>query len=193
MSEPTSFGIIGAGWRSEFFCRLAAMAPDRLRVSGVLVRRPEVAERMSASWGVPVVPSIGELLATGPEFVIAAVSWPSMPQVLAELVEDGVKVFAETPPAPDAEGLCALGEKVGDTGLVQVGEQYILMPGHAAREKIVDSGAIGVPSLIEVASTHLYHATSMMRAFLGAGFGPVSVNARAFEAPLADLLATTGA
>lgn len=192
MSEPISFGIIGAGWRSEFFCRLAAMAPDRLRVSGVLVRRPEVAERMSASWGVPVVPSIGELLATGPEFVIAAVSWPSMPQVVAELVEDGVKVFAETPPAPDAEGLRALWEKVGDRGLVQVGEQYMLMPGHAARKKIVDSGAIGVPSLIEVASTHLYHATSMMRAFLGAGFGPVSVNARAFEAPLADPLGFAG-
>ena len=41
MAGLTTFGIVGSGWRAEFFLRLAAMAPDRLRVSGVVTRREQ--------------------------------------------------------------------------------------------------------------------------------------------------------
>ena len=41
---------------------------------------------------------------------------------------------------------------------------------------------------MEVASTHLYHAVSLIRAFLGVDMDPVVVNARTFTAPLADPL-----
>ncbi|WP_334594260.1 hypothetical protein, partial [Salinibacterium sp. CAN_S4] len=74
----------------------------------------------------------------------------------------------------------------------QVAEQYMLMPGHAARLAAVQSGAIGTPTAVEVASTHLYHATSMMRSFLDAGFGETVVSARTFTAPLADPLTSEG-
>ena len=47
------------------------------------------------------VRTVGEVLALGPEFVVAAVSWPAMPGVVRELVAAGAKVLAETPPAPD--------------------------------------------------------------------------------------------
>ena len=192
MSEPISFGIVGAGWRAEFFCRLAAAMPERLRVSGVFVRRAEAGERLHAVWGVPVVADLAALLATGPEFVIAAVSWESMPGLIIELVDRNVRVLAETPPAPQADGLRDLWARVGASGLVEVAEQYLLMPGHAVRRQIVEAGVIGDPHHVEIASTHLYHATSLMRGFLGAGAGPVRVSARAFEASLVHPVGPAG-
>ncbi|MGJ9372570.1 Gfo/Idh/MocA family protein [Nesterenkonia sp. CF4.4] len=185
------YAIVGTGWRSEFHIRMAKAAPDRLEVVAVYARSQESAERM-ARWDVPVVRSLDELMAAAPEFVIASVPWPAMPDVVTDLVERGARVLAETPPAPDADGLRSLWAAVGHTNRVQVAEQYMLMPGHAARLAIVGSDAIGRVNSVEVASTHLYHATALMRAYLGAGMEKATVNARAFTAPLADPLSFGG-
>jgi predicted dehydrogenase len=75
---------------------------------------------------------------------------------------------------------------VGASGRVQVAEQYLLMPAHAARLAAVRNGAIGEPTSVQVSSTHLYHAVSMIRGLLGVGFEPATVSARTFTAPLAD-------
>jgi predicted dehydrogenase len=66
------------------------------------------------------------------------------------------------------------------------------MPAHAARLAAVRDGAIGEPTSVQVSSTHLYHAVSMIRGLLGVGFEPATVTARAFTAPLADPLTTEG-
>lgn len=192
MSTPLKFAVVGTGWRSDFHIRMAAASPERLEAVGVLARSDEAAERMARRWGIPVVRTIEEILALEPDFVIASVSWPSMPGVVTELVERGAMVLAETPPAPTAEGLRELWAAVGSSGRVQVAEQYMLMPGHAARLEVVRSGAIGQPTAVEVASTHLYHATSIMRAYLGAGMADAVVSARTFTAPLADPLTFDG-
>jgi predicted dehydrogenase len=81
---------------------------------------------------------------------------------------------------------------VGDSGLVQVGEQYLLMPSHAARAALVASGAIGTPTQVQVSSTQEYHAVSLIRGLLGAGRGPVTVRATRFTAPLVSPLARGG-
>lgn len=192
MSGPVRFAVIGSGWRSEFHLRMAQAAPDRLRAVGVVTLTVEEGERITARWGVPTVQTIREVLALDPEFVIAAVSWPAMPGVVRELVAAGVKVMAETPPAPDLAGLRSLWHDVGASGLVQVGEQYVLMPGHAARLAVVRDGVIGTPTSVEVASTHLYHAVALMRAFLDVGMDSTVVNARTFTAPLVDPLTFDG-
>ena len=51
---------------------------------------------------------------------------------------------------------------------------------------------IGAPTSVQVSSTHLYHAVSMIRGLLGVGFEPAVVSARAFTAPLADPLSPDG-
>lgn len=101
-------------------------------------------------------------------------------------------MLAETPPAPDLEGLRRLWDHVGGSGLVQVAEQYLLMPSHAARAAVVASGAIGTPTQAQVSSTHQYHAISMMRGLLGADRGPVTVRAVKLSAPLVDPLVRSG-
>ncbi len=193
MSEPVTFGIVGSGWRSHFHLRMAAAAPDRLRVAGVVTQSAAESAAVTARWGVPAYESIDDLLAAGrPEFVVAAVSWPAMPVVVRELVARGVPTLGETPPAPELDGLRALWTDVGHTGLVSVAEQYTLMPGHAARLAVVRDGVVGTPTSVEIASTHLYHAVSLVREYLGIGMDDVVVNARQFVAPLVDPLRFDG-
>ena len=115
---PFRFAIIGSGWRSEFLLRMARAGPDRLQVVAVVTRSEAEAQRIAARWGVPTMGTIGEALARNPEFVVAAVSWPSMPVVVRELVAAGAKVMAETPPAPELEGLRSLWRDVGASGVL---------------------------------------------------------------------------
>lgn len=189
---PARYAVIGAGWRSEFHLRMAATVPESFECTAVLARSEAARQHMCEAWDVPVVSTIDDLLATAPEFVIASVSWPAMPDVVRDLVSRGVKVLAETPPAPDLEGLRSLWHDVGASGLVQVAEQYLLMPGHAARKAVVDGGTIGDPTFVEVASTHMYHAASMIRGFLGVDMEETVVSARRFTAPLVDPLSFSG-
>jgi predicted dehydrogenase len=181
----TSFAIVGSGWRSEYFWRLAA-ALDDLTCVGVVSRRPK-------DLPVPVHLSLDECLATTkPDFVVTAVPWAVTPTLVVELVRRGVPVLTETPPAPDVDGLRALWHQVGDSGLVQVAEQYSRMPAHAARVALVRSGVLGEPTRVDVSSTHQYHAVSLIRTLLGVGRGPVVVRAVRTTAPLADPLSRDG-
>lgn len=193
MKRPGTFGLIGSGWRSEFFLRLASQLPDTFRATGVVTRSAERGAEVTACWGVPTFRTIPELLAADRhDVVVPCVPWPVMPVVTKELVAHGAKVVAETPPAPDLDGLRDLWRAVGSTGRVQVAEQYMLMPAHAARAGVVRAGVIGFPTSVQVSSTHLYHAVSMIRSFLGAGFSPATVVARSFTAPLADPITPDG-
>ncbi len=186
-SAPTTFAVIGSGWRSLFFLRLAAAAPDRLRATGIVTRTAERGQEVTDAWGVPTHRSVGDLLAAErPDFVIASVPWAQMPDSVRELVAAGVRVLAETPPAPDLDGLRSLWADVGASGFVQVAEQYLLMPGHAARLSLVRAGVIGEPTSVQVSSTHLYHAVSLIRGLLGVDLEEVVVSARDFTAPLVD-------
>lgn len=189
----TTFGIVGSGWRAAFFLRLARAAPDRFAVTGVVTRSAARGAEVTGQWGVPTFRSAVELLAAErPNFVIVSVPWAVTPDATRELVGLGARVLAETPPAADVAGLRALWADVGGSGAVQVAEQYLLMPGHAARLTVVREGVVGEPTSVQVSSTHLYHAVSMIRGLLGVGCEPAVVSARSFTAPLADPLSPAG-
>jgi predicted dehydrogenase len=174
----TSFVVVGSGWRAEMFWRLAAGLDD-VECLGAVVRTPR-------SLPVPTFDSLAEVR---PDFVVTAVPWPVNPGVIRDAVGRGLPVLAETPPAPDLPGLRALWDAVGARDLVQVAEQYLLVPAHAARLAAVRAGTIGTPTQVQVSSTHQYHAVSMIRGFLGVGRGPVAVRASRTTAPLVDPLA----
>jgi predicted dehydrogenase len=181
----TSFALAGAGFRAAAYLRLAALLDD-VDCTGVVVRSPRGSP-------VPEFRSLAACLAaTRPDFVVTALPRAVNPGVVVEAVAHGVPVLSETPPAPDLDGLRALWHAVGGAGPVQVAEQYLRMPTHAARLAAVRSGAIGVPGQVQVSSTQLYHAVSLIRGLLGAGRGPVTVRATRHRAPLADPLDRAG-
>jgi predicted dehydrogenase len=181
MVTMTSFVVVGSGWRAEMFWRLAAAVPD-LDFLGAVVRTPR---------DLPV-PTFASLDDVRPDFVVTAVPWAANPAVIAECADRGIPVLAETPPAPDADGLSALWEAYGKSGLVQIAEQYLLLPAQAARLEVVRQGLIGEPAQVQVSSTHQYHAVAIIRGFLGQAPGPVTVRATRTTAPLVDPLTRDG-
>ena len=193
MSSPVAFGVVGSGWRAHFYVRLAQVVPEQLRVVGVMVRSREAADRVTTSWNVPAFLSLDEMLrADRPDFVISSVPREANPDLLAALVGLGLPVLSETPPAADEDALRSLWDRVGRRRLVQVAEQYPLYPGHAARLELVRRETLGTATSVYVSSTHDYHAVALMRAFLGAGYGPTTVTASRFAAPLIDTSSREG-
>jgi predicted dehydrogenase len=188
MTDITRVGVVGAGWRAQYFLRLASQMPDRFEVVGLVGNRPEAAAQAAARWGVPALGSLDVLAARRPDFLVSAVSWASSPLVTQEAVRLKLPVLTETPPAADLDGLRTLWRAVGASALVQVAEQYSLMPSHASRLALARSGAIGKVTSVQVSSTHGYHAVALMRAFLGTRFEPATVKAGQFVAPLINPL-----
>jgi len=177
----TSFVVVGAGWRAEMFWRLAAALPG-VECVGAVVRTPR-------ELPVPALRAIDDVRA---DFVVTAVSWDANPDVIRAAVDRGLPVLSETPPAPDLAGMRALWADVGASGLVQVAEQYLMVPAHAARLAAVRAGAIGTPTQVQVSSTHMYHAISIMRGHLGVGAEPATVRAMRTTAPLVNPLTRDG-
>jgi predicted dehydrogenase len=185
--HPAKVGLIGSGWRAEFYARMARLMPDRWRISGVVTRSAARGERVHAAWRVPSVRTVTDLIAMElPDYVVVAVPWDVTPGFVAELADAGIPVLTETPPAPDLRGLRDLWSRVGASGLVQVAEHSPLMPSHAARLAVLSAGAIGQVTQVQISSTHMYHAVAVIRRMLGAGMEPVDIVARRFTAPLVD-------
>lgn len=177
-----SFAIVGAGFRAAAYWRIAARIGEP-RCAGVVARTPRRLD-------VPVFRDVEECLRAGrPDFVVTALPRAVTPAVVTELVgHHRVPVLAETPPAADLDGMRRLWAAVGSSGLVQVAEQYLMMPTHSARRAVVESGLIGTPSQAHVSSTQLYHAVSLMRGLLGAGRQRATVRATRHAAPLMNPL-----
>jgi predicted dehydrogenase len=174
-----SFAVVGSGYRAAAFWRLAARV-EGLTCVGAVTRTPRALP-------VPALPSLAGVRA---DFVVTALPRAVNPAVVVEAMERGLPVLSETPPAADLPGLRELWVKAGPA--VQVAEQYLLMPSHAARAVVVRAGVIGTPGQVQVSSTQLYHAVSLIRGLLGAGRGPVTVRASRTTAPLLDPLSRAG-
>ena len=189
----TTIAIIGAGWRAEFYIRIAQLLPERFEIVGVVARKEDVRNALSQEYGVKTFSSISQLLShKKPDYVVSSVSWDSNPGVVEELVSAGVHVLCETPPAPTVEALQKLWKAVGSSGMVQVAEQYLNLPGHSSRLTITKSGVVGEVTSVELSSTHGYHAVSIMRGFLQSGFESTTITTRQFEAPLVNPLVRDG-
>jgi len=181
----TTFAVIGGGWRTHMWLKVAREL-GTVRCGGVVVRTPRPME-------APVFPTLDACLReVRVDFVLTATPRAVTPGLIADAVDRGLPVLAETPPAPDLDGLRKLWSAVGGSGLVQVAEQYPMMPSHAARAAVVTKGFIGTPTQVQVSSTQQYHAVALIRRLLGAGRGEVSVRATRFIAPLVSPLSRSG-
>lgn len=185
MSTPITFGLVGSGWRAEFFLRIAAALPERFRVGGVVVRDAAKGRAWEARWGVPTFRALDALLAaTPPAFVVLSVPRTVAPVLLGELADWQVPALTETPPAADLAGLHAVWQLVERGAQVEVAEQYLYQPLHAARLALVHSGKLGTISQAQVSVTNDYHGISLLRHLLGVGFANATITARRFVAPI---------
>lgn len=177
------FGVIGAGWRSLFFVRIANAFPERFNCVGVVVRNEEKRWAFHQAWGVPTFASLAELLDAQPVgFIVVSVN--ENHKVIMDVVKQGVPCLSETPPARDEDALVRLYELVHEVnGKVQIAEQYHLRPHHQAQMSVLNSGKIGEVSQVQSSVAHGYHGVSMLRRFLKINFENVVIKSTTFTSP----------
>lgn len=182
-----TFAIVGSGWRSDFFLRVAAALPERFRASGLVTRSAATAAAIEKRWGVRGYTDLDALLADGtPDFVVVSVPRDVAPGIILDLVGRGIPVLTETPPATGIDDLVELWHRAARPGAptVQVAEQYHLSPLLSAQLAVARSGRLGTPSQALVAQCHDYHGVSVMRRALGVGADEADITASVFRSPL---------
>jgi predicted dehydrogenase len=180
-----TFGIVGTGWRSTFYLRIARACPDRFRIVGLVTRDPSRSQALADQYGVSLFRTVDELLQhERPLFIVTSVPWSVNPGLLAELAEKGIPALSETPPATSLEELLEVWKLVEQGAQIEVAEQYWAQPHHAARIAFAQSGKLGTISQAFVSAAHGYHGISLIRRYLGIAFENVSIQARSFGSPI---------
>jgi predicted dehydrogenase len=178
------FGVVGTGWRTDFFLRIAAARPDLFEIVGVVTRDVERAKQTHPDNAVNFITSIDDLLSYQPDFVVTSVPWDVNPGVVTELAQRGVPVLSETPPATSIAEMEALYRLVQGGAMIAVAEQYHLQPHHAARLAFIDSGKLGVVTQAQVSVAHGYHGISLIRRMLGITYENAIISTKRFISPV---------
>ncbi len=185
--EKLRFAIIGSGYRSLYYVRIALALPERFELLGMAVRREEKAAQIEKRFGIRTVRDGEELLAETPDFVVVAVDRKSNYGVCSSLIARGFAVLAETPPSDDAGELksfwALLQEK---NGKLQIAEQYFRYPSYAAKISVAASGLLGEIHAVTISALHEYHAFSIIRQLLGNGLCPVTIRAKRYTYPVTE-------
>ena len=178
---PLSFGIIGSGWRAEFFLRIARDLPEQFPLAGVVARNPDKRAELGRRWAAPTFSTLDELLAEKrPDFVVTSVSAIANLEWMELLSERGVPVLSETPIGRDLKELRRVVDLERAGARIQVAEQYIFQPLHAARLALIESGKLGTILEADVSIAHGYHGVSLLRHFLQTGLRLPKITARRF-------------
>ncbi len=180
------YGIIGSGWRSLYYIRIAKALPDLFEVTGMLVRSEEKKQAMEREYGIFVTMDREELLAAEPDFVVAAINRADNGKLCMELMEMGIPVLAETPPSDEMEELLAIWEtKERCNAKIQIAEQYFLYPTYETKIKIAKEGYLGDIQNAALSALHEYHGFSMLRLLLNAGMSDAAMTAKKYTWPIA--------
>lgn len=161
------FAIVGSGWRSLFYVRLAKRYPDLFDLVGLLCRSEEKALSISGEYSIRTFLNERDVLALKPDFLVVAVNKASIAQVSLHFMREGVPVVCETPAALTEEDLDQIWREHGNGGRILVSEQYPYLPEMKEISKALNDGMIGERSSLYLSRAHEYHAFSLMRAFLG--------------------------
>lgn len=174
--DKIRFGLIGSGWRAEFYIRIAKAVPAEFTLTSVLIRDAEKGKTFSEKFGVKVVNTLEELMQDQPDFVVLSIKRGKVSDYLTELFRKGIPVLCETPPAESVEALNQLWVDYRELqGKIQVAEQYFVQPLYAAWYEAVREGLIGRVENINLSALHGYHGVSMIRRFLDTGFGDCTI------------------
>ena len=180
------FAVIGSGWRSLFYVRIARALPDMFELTALLCRGQEKADRIQNEYGIHTTTSEDEIIASKPDFVVSAVNKSSMSDVVRYWAAKGIPVLSETPAGLDIDTLKAIRQDVENGARIQVAEQYFLYPSIKAVIDECKSGTIGEPVSLTISAMHDYHAASVIRRMLDTGLEDVTVTGKTFSMKVTD-------
>ena len=163
------YGIIGAGWRSEFYLRIATLLPDTFKVSGIYIRNPEKQVEFAEKYNVKIVTSLDELLNTDFDFIVSCVNKAGICDTVRELANKNIPVLTETPIGTSIAEIDNFLAEIKPEWRVQVAEQFHFMPRNTAIKSIIESSILGEITQVQLSCCHDYHAASLIKFFLGTG------------------------
>ncbi|RCX20730.1 putative dehydrogenase [Fontibacillus phaseoli] len=176
------FGLIGSGWRAEFYIRIAKALPEKFELTGVVIRNREKGEEFAEKFGVKVVQSLDELMRSQPDYVVLSVKRGFVSGYLIDLFKRGIPVLCETPPGETIEELEELWKQSRKyDAKLQIAEQYFVQPLYAAWLKVIQDGKLGEVSNINISSLHGYHGVSIIRKLLNAESGNCTIYGKRFS------------
>lgn len=163
------YGIVGAGWRSEFYLRIAALMPDIFKVSGIYIRNKQKREEFSQKYNAPIFDTLEKLLQTDYDFIVSCVNKAGICDTVRELCSKNIPVLTETPIGTSNREIDAFLGEIKPDWRVQVAEQFHFQPRNAAIKNVIESGILGEITQVQLSCCHDYHAASLIRFFLGTG------------------------
>ncbi|MCH5343920.1 MAG: Gfo/Idh/MocA family oxidoreductase [Acetatifactor sp.] len=186
--EKYRFIIVGSGWRSLYYVRIAKALPQHFELCAMLCRTQEKADKMASENGIYTTTSVEECVGMKPDFVVVVVNKASIADVSKEWMARGVTVLCETPASLELTTLKELWALKEQGGKLSVAEQYTRYPIYQALLKILDRGLIGDPYAAVVSLAHEYHGASLIRAFLKEGMTPFQVMGKTYSFPTAETM-----
>ena len=150
-----SYVIVGSGYRSEYFGRVAATWPDLFRAL-FLCRSEGKAALVRSHTGVPATVSEAECEAFHPDFVVVAVDRGHVAEVAETWARRGYPVVTETPVGATIEQLKRLWQLQAQGAKIVCCEQYHRHPVLSAGFEAVVEGAIGTPTTAYLSLVHDY-------------------------------------
>ena len=91
------YGILGAGWRSEFYLRIADLLPDFFNVSAIYIRNKQKQGEFSKKYNVPIFDTLEKLLETDFDFIVSCVNKTGICDTVRELADKNIPLLTETP------------------------------------------------------------------------------------------------
>lgn len=182
--EKIKIGLIGGGWRAEFYVRAAQQLPEQFTIVGAFLRSPEKAAEFTEKFGIPAVTALDRLLAVPMDYAVLAVKRDFMLPFLERLFQAQIPVLCETTPAPSFEALrqlWALAQRYRPR--INVAEQYFLQPYHQSVLQVIAGGLIGEVGSVKLSMMHGYHAANMIRRYLGLGFENCTICGKRYAVP----------
>jgi len=176
------FVIVGSGWRSLYYVRIAKALPEKFQLCAMLCRTKEKADKMAGEYDIHTTISIEECRNMQPNYIVVAVNKDSIAQVATEWMNYGFTVLCETPASLKISELESLWHLHGQGRKLVVAEQYMYYPRYSAMLKILRQNIIGEPYNINISLAHDYHGASLMRVFLNENIKtPFTVRGKTYE------------
>ena len=158
-----SFLIVGSGYRSEYYGRIAKTYPDLFRAL-FLCRSEEKVRLITHNTGIEATTDLKAAISFAPDFVVVAVDRGHVAQVAEEWALRGFPVITETPIGESMESLKRIWDLCNEqSAKIVCCEQYYRQPMLSLGLSLVEKGLIGKPSTGYLSMVHDYHAASILR------------------------------
>ncbi len=181
------FGLIGTGWRSDFFLRIAKEMPEQFEAVILMTRSEEKGAAYTAEWGIPATTKAEDVLVLKPDYVILSISHFAFEEYIKIFGDAGMPILCETPPASNRDALYRIWDYVQANNVkIQIAEQYEYWPLYATINKIVEKGMLGEVSNMRLAALHGYHGVAVLRRVLGEGMRGLTVKGDRYTFPVLE-------